>query len=419
MIALLNRAALDALRERAKHVRASSAIAAALTLFAFSISPASVASVRLILTVNGVTVSDETRPGSTSFAINPSGDNFAAHLAGRAFQDGDTAAKASVSGTTTAIGRATSTSQATYRLVAPAGADFASGKLVIYTVLSGEILGNATIDLDVNVLAFTIQWEASASDKRTIANQPGNEQIEFDIVVSLPATLDPTRRIDVDTRMVLNAIANIIPVNAQQQASSAENTGKVTGFRVLNAAGVQVPGFTLSAGSKVIPERTPPPGGQALAIEYYNASFEHYFITAIADEIGKLDSGVIPGWERTGESFNVYTVAGSGRVAVCRFFTTSFGAKSSHFYAPRGLGCEATLQNPVWLFEGDVFFTLLPDSNGVCPAGNLPVYRLYNDGQGGAPNHRFTTIEATRLDMIRDGYIAEGSGIGVGMCSPQ
>jgi hypothetical protein len=84
------------------------------------------------------------------------------------------------------------------------------------------------------------------------------------------------------------------------------------------------------------------------AIEYYHAAFDHYFITAIADEISKLDAGVFVGWTRTGEAFNVYANAGAGLVPVCRFFTTAFGAKSSHFYAPRGLGCEGTLANPDW-----------------------------------------------------------------------
>jgi hypothetical protein len=155
------------------------------------------------------------------------------------------------------------------------------------------------------------------------------------------------------------------------------------------------------------------------AVEYYHAAFGHYFITAIPDEIAKLDAGVFQGWTRTNQSFNVYTSSGVGLVPVCRFFTTAFPPTSSHFYAPRGLGCEGTLINKDWQLEGDVFFTPLPDANGGCPAGTLPVFRLYNNGQGGAPNHRFTTSQAVRAQMLALGYIAEGSGIGVGMCSPQ
>src|SRR5262249_18441638 len=141
-------------------------------------------------------------------------------------------------------------------------------------------------------------------------------------------------------------------------------------------------------------------------------------ITAIADEINKLDAGVFVGWARTGQAFNVYSAAGAGLVSVCRFFTIAFPPTSSHFYAPRGLGCEGTFANKDWQFEGDVFYSPLPDAGGTCPTGTVPVYRLYNNGQGGAPNHRLTTSLAIRAQMLANGYIAEGAGIGVGMCSP-
>ena len=67
-------------------------------------------------------------------------------------------------------------------------------------------------------------------------------------------------------------------------------------------------------------------------------------------------------------------------------------------------------------FEGDVFYMALPGATGDCPAGAVPVYRLYHNGQGGAPNHRFTTSDATRTQMLAAGYVAEGAGVGVGLC---
>jgi hypothetical protein len=73
----------------------------------------------------------------------------------------------------------------------------------------------------------------------------------------------------------------------------------------------------------------------------------------------------------------------------------------------------------VWQYEGDVFYTFLPDASGACPDGNVPVYRLYNDGQGGAPNHRFTTSAAIQAQMTAEGWIPEGAGTGVGWCSPK
>lgn len=163
------------------------------------------------------------------------------------------------------------------------------------------------------------------------------------------------------------------------------------------------------------------PGGGAkrLAIEYYHAAFDHYFVTDIPDEIAKLDSGFFEGWARTGESFNGYTNAPAGSAGVCRFFSTSFGLKSSHFYTPDLGECAIVKANPNWQFEGTVFAVLTPGTDGGCPTGSQPLYRLYNNGQGAAPNHRYTTSTATRSQMLAKGWIPEGHGaLGVAMCAP-
>lgn len=77
-------------------------------------------------------------------------------------------------------------------------------------------------------------------------------------------------------------------------------------------------------------------------------------------------------------------------------------------------------ENRNWQFEGDVFGILAPDANGNCAANTVPVYRLYNNGQGGAPNHRYTVEPGIRADMISRGWVSEGYGaLGVIMCSPQ
>ena len=159
------------------------------------------------------------------------------------------------------------------------------------------------------------------------------------------------------------------------------------------------------------------------AIEYHHAAFDHYFVTAIADEITKLDNGTFVGWARTGLSFNVYPTSGApaASVPVCRFFSTSFAPKSSHFYTPSAPECAVVKTNPNWQFEGEVF-NVAPaaESDGSCPANTRPVYRLYNNGQGAAPNHRYTTDLAVRQQMIAQGWVPEGYGtVGIIMCSPQ
>ena len=143
-------------------------------------------------------------------------------------------------------------------------------------------------------------------------------------------------------------------------------------------------------------------------------------MTHIADEITKLDNGTFVGWTRTGKSFKVHANAAAGLNAVCRFFSTAFGAKSSHFYTPDAPECGVVKASPAWTFEAEVFHVAYPAFDGSCPANTIPVYRMYNDGQGGAPNHRYTTEMAVRNAMLALGWIAEGAGtIGVIMCSPQ
>lgn len=377
----------------------------------------------------GVAQIDVTLNGAPLIAIDKAGSSFGvsdsrtingagAAVSAYVLTTGEVRSKIALLGALPATGRGTVVANPAWTLVPPAGARFAGGKLIVYAGLAGEIRGTGSLDFTLQVDASTPQWAAIASNARQVTSQPGPEQVEFDVTVSLPATLDPSRNITVEPTLTLLSSTSM-PANAAGAEVRADY-GKVVAFTVLDAQGAQVTGFTLSTGGgRSIAERAPPPPSTARAIEYYNPTFEHYFITASADEIAKLDSGVFAGWQRTGESFNVYPATAEGRAAVCRFFSTAFDPRSSHFYAPRGLGCEPVLTNPAWVFEGDVFYTYLPDAGGACPAGNLPVYRLYNNGQGGAPNHRFTVNEAVRNQMIAEGWVPEGNGIGVGMCSPQ
>ena len=157
----------------------------------------------------------------------------------------------------------------------------------------------------------------------------------------------------------------------------------------------------------------------AVAIEYYHAAFDHYFVTAIPDEITKLDNGTFVGWARTGKQFKVYTAAGAGLSGVCRFFSTSFNPKSSHFYTADASECATVKGNKDWTFEDVVFYVPVPAATGACPIGTMPVFRLYNNGQGAAPNHRFTIESTVRDAMMSLAWIPEGFGIGVTMCSPQ
>ena len=137
-------------------------------------------------------------------------------------------------------------------------------------------------------------------------------------------------------------------------------------------------------------------------------------------EIDAVDGGTIAGWARTGATFGVYPLSTAGASNVCRFFSASFAPKSSHFYSPFADECAAAGANADWQFEGDVFAMKLPAANGSCSTDTVPLFRLYNEGQTGAPNHRYTTQAAIRSEMIARGFVAEGLGaLGVIGCVPK
>jgi hypothetical protein len=178
-------------------------------------------------------------------------------------------------------------------------------------------------------------------------------------------------------------------------------------------------GGGVATGATLVPAAV---GASVPAIEYYDAGFDHYFITSNPDEITKLDNGTFVGWARTGQSFNVYPTATTGANSVCRFFSTAFDPKSSHFYTPFADECATVMMNPAWQFEGagdQVFYIPVASGTGSCAAGTTPVYRTYNNGMGNAPNHRYTTSAATRDQMVSAGWVIEGNGPGFAfMCSP-
>jgi hypothetical protein len=165
----------------------------------------------------------------------------------------------------------------------------------------------------------------------------------------------------------------------------------------------------------------PPPPNNLRVVEYFNSGFGHYFMTSDVDEIALLDGGAFAGaWMRTGNVFSAYAEPVNNAVPVCRFFSTSFAPKSSHFYTADAAECNIVMHNPDWQFESIAFDVPVPDVSGNCPSGTVPVYRVYNNGQGGAPNHRFTTDATIVRDFIDNrGYVSEGAGMrGVAMCSP-
>ena len=162
------------------------------------------------------------------------------------------------------------------------------------------------------------------------------------------------------------------------------------------------------------------PAGTVAAVEFYNAGLNHYFLSTDPKEINDLDTGVHPGWVRTGIRFNAYAGPVPGTNPVCRFYRApAFG--DSHFYSASPAECARTAaEHPVdWVHESDaVFYIMVPDASGACPVGTRPIWRFFNTV---TTNHRYTPEVKIRVDMRFDPgvWIAEGDGPDVViMCSP-
>ena len=72
--------------------------------------------------------------------------------------------------------------------------------------------------------------------------------------------------------------------------------------------------------------------------------------------------------------------------------------------------CAAVKLDPGWSFEAIAFRALKPTSPGVCPAGTLNVYRVYNHRFAfNDSNHRYTTSRMTREQMKSQDWLDEGT----------
>jgi hypothetical protein len=180
-----------------------------------------------------------------------------------------------------------------------------------------------------------------------------------------------------------------------------------------------VPGGAVAPGSSAAGAKALPTAAQVTVTEFYHPAFNHYFITAYADEAAHLAAGGLPPWIPTGHTFKVWGGPDQGITNVCRFFSATFAPRSSHFYSNNPDECPGLSAGGVWQLESSAAFFMMPTATGSCPSGTMPLYRLYNDGKSGAPNHRYTIQTSVRTTMIAAGWLPEGMGSnGVFACVP-
>jgi len=163
---------------------------------------------------------------------------------------------------------------------------------------------------------------------------------------------------------------------------------------------------------------------QQAAVEYYNTTLNHYFITADTAEMHFIDTGGAgPGWTKTGGTFKVFSAAQSAplnALPVCRFYGTPGKGPNSHFYTVNPEECAWVKTDPGWTYEGLVFYVLKPVL-GICPrygsnTTSQRVWRNYNNRYAyNDSNHRYTTDIAVYNQMQAAGWAGEG----VVMCGSQ
>ena len=147
-----------------------------------------------------------------------------------------------------------------------------------------------------------------------------------------------------------------------------------------------------------------------LAIEYHNATLDHYFLTAFPEEAAALDAGALAGaWKRTGFAFQVWRGDDADAVDVCRLFGVPGVGPNTHFYTGFAPECASLRASPLWMFEAIGFRMRLPAADA-CPPPTRPVYRLYNNPPTlPQVNHRFTADGATYAAMRAAGWTGEGA----------
>lgn len=208
------------------------------------------------------------------------------------------------------------------------------------------------------------------------------------------------------TGVSVYSIASVADTSPPARAARADGTYPVSNAWMASFYSYLTGGF--AAATVAICVDAP----RAVATLFYNTGLNHYFMTADDAEVDAIAHGAAgPGWTQLPEKFTVLErgPAATGSGDVCRFYGTPGKGPNSHFYTIEPAECAAVKLDPGWSFEAIAFRALKPTSPGVCPAGTLNVYRVYNHRFAfNDSNHRYTTSLANYNAMIAAGWDPEG-----------
>jgi hypothetical protein len=289
-----------------------------------------------------------------------------------------------------------------------------------------------------SVTEFTVPPQLTTGPSQIVRGNDGGLWFATDdgfgrVAINGVFTLFPTGMQTAGGRLVLapdgtfwlatgdSSVIQFTPPSGVARMKIWENPAQSTGMLFDGAGNLYVTDASLRQFGRVVKmvgaNATP---GDTTAIEFYNSTLKHYFITASSEEAAGIDAGAAgPGWSRTGETWPAW-LGGPlpGATEVCRFYgnaalnpvTAQRLGPNSHFYTFQGPECEQVKNDPGWIYEApNKYFTVQPIS-GVCPGRTLPIYRAYNNGFArNDSNHRYTTRIAIYNQMIGAGWNGEGA----------
>ncbi|MCC7327269.1 MAG: hypothetical protein IT521_10760 [Burkholderiales bacterium] len=189
-------------------------------------------------------------------------------------------------------------------------------------------------------------------------------------------------------------------------------TGQLSGDEVARATSARMTAVAGGGDDRQLIDYMAPSAersGERIAIEYFNDSLGHYFITAEPAEAASLDAGApVAGWHRSGFDFKVRPAGDPRGRAACRFFGTPGIGPNSHFYTIDSDECAKVKADPFWTYESIAFNADAPIA-GDCPDDRIPVIRVYNNGIDGQASHRYTTSRHEVRQLVDAGWGIEGT----------
>jgi hypothetical protein len=306
---------------------------------------------------------------------------------------------------------------------------FAQNRLDLAAYASNATIPNPPARFEVSPMAInftnTTTWESSAARVIAVKNTgqtardlvavSANSDFQITALTCKPVPFDPVPIIAPGETCLFSL--SFLP------STEGEHTGSILIFarndaqveQTVQVSGVGVPWLDQ-------------PGTTKTMIEYRYVPLDYYFITSRLDEKTALDT--IIGFERTGQSFSVYTQFQAGTTGISRYYfdkVAKAGIRGSHFFTidqnEKNLLLilnSTNAQLPTLPYnEGTESFVIAPILVGntkSCVTGLVPVYRLFrgNNRFPDDPNHRFTTSQTIYNDFVNRGWDGEG----VVMCVP-